>query len=242
MNPYSYSDESTYGGGGFAADAELSSRMGFIRRTYTHVFGGILAFILLEVMYFKSGFADSAVQVLAGGRGAWLIALGLFMGVSWLATKWAQSDVSIQKQYLGLGLYIFAESIIFIPILWMASRFYPNAIPTAAFLTMVVFGSLTFMVFVTKKDFSFMRGALTIGGLIAMGLIVASLIFGFDLGIMFAGAMVLLLSGYILYDTSNILHHYRTDQHVCAALALFGSVATLFFYMLRLVMYFADGD
>jgi FtsH-binding integral membrane protein len=48
--------------------------------------------------------------------------------------------------------------------------------------------------------------------------------------------MIVLASGYILYDTSNVLHRYRTDQHVAAALALFASVAILFWYVLRLFM------
>jgi FtsH-binding integral membrane protein len=48
--------------------------------------------------------------------------------------------------------------------------------------------------------------------------------------------MILLASGYILYDTSNVLHHYRTDQYVAASLALFAAVALLFWYVLRLLM------
>jgi FtsH-binding integral membrane protein len=52
--------------------------------------------------------------------------------------------------------------------------------------------------------------------------------------------MIGLMSGYILYDTSNVMHHYRTDQHVAASLALFASVATLFWYVIRLLMSLSD--
>jgi hypothetical protein len=45
-----------------------------------------------------------------------------------------------------------------------------------------------------------------------------------------------LASGYILYDTSNVLHHYRIGQHVAASLALFAAVALMFWYMIQLVM------
>jgi FtsH-binding integral membrane protein len=69
-----------------------------------------------------------------------------------------------------------------------------------------------------------------------MAAIVCAIIFGFSLGIFFSLAMVVLASGYILYDTSNVLHHYRTDQHVAAALALFASVALLFWYVLQILM------
>lgn len=235
MNQHAWADEGF--GGGFAADAQLSDRMAFIRRTYLHVFGAILAFIGLETLYFATPVGQQ-IAVLIGPN--WWMALLAFIFVSWIAERWAHSGASTQKQYLGLALYVFAESIIFVPLLFIAQMQGDSIIPTAAFLTMVVFGSLTFLVFVTKKDFSFLRSLLFVGSIAALGIIFASMIFSFNLGIVFVGAMVLLLCGFILYDTSNILHHYRTDQHVGAALALFGSIATLFWYMIRLVMIFAD--
>ena len=68
-------------------------------------------------------------------------------------------------------------------------------------------------------------------GIVALGVIVLSMFMGFNLGIIFVAAMLLLAGGYILYDTSNILHHYRIGQHVAASLALFASVALMFWYM-----------
>jgi hypothetical protein len=62
------------------------------------------------------------------------------------------------------------------------------------------------------------------------------MIFGFQLGIVFIAAMIVMASGYILYDTSNVLHHYRIGQHVAASLALFASVALLFWYLVQLLM------
>jgi FtsH-binding integral membrane protein len=75
-----------------------------------------------------------------------------------------------------------------------------------------------------------------VGGFVALGIIVVSMIFGFNLGTIFAGAMALFASVAILYNTSNIIHHYRTDQYVSAALSLFASVALLFWYILRIFM------
>ena len=66
-----------------------------------------------------------------------------FMGASWLAQTWAQSDSSPGMQYMGLGLYVVAEAIIFLPLLIVAERFMPQAIPTAGILTLAVFGGLT---------------------------------------------------------------------------------------------------
>jgi FtsH-binding integral membrane protein len=69
----------------------------------------------------------------------------------------------------------------------------------------------------------------------SLGLIVASILFGFGLGLWFSVAMVVVAAAAILYHTSAILRTYRTDQHVAAALALFADVALLFYYVLRIV-------
>jgi FtsH-binding integral membrane protein len=107
----------------------------------------------------------------------------------------------------------------------------------AGVMTVAIFGVMTAIVFITAKDFSFLRTTLMIGGFVALGVVVLSAFFGgFSLGYLFIGAMILLACGYILYDTSNVMHHYRTDQHVSAALALFASVALLFWYMIQLFM------
>ena len=111
-----------------------------------------------------------------------------------------------------------------------------DVIPKAALVTLFIFAGLTSAVFITKKDFSFLRSFLVIGGFIAMGIIVCGILFGFNLGTWFAGAMAIFASVAILYSTSNVMKHYRTDQHVAAALSLFSSVALLFWYILRIFM------
>ena len=102
--------------------------------------------------------------------------------------------------------------------------------------TLALFGGLTAVVFVTRKDFSFLRSILLFGGLAALGLIVVAVVFQFALGPIFTYAMIALACGYILYHTSNVLHHYRIGQHVAASLALFASVALLFWYILQLFL------
>ncbi len=81
-----------------------------------------------------------------------------------------------------------------------------------------------------------MGNFLKIAFLVAFGVIVCSFIFGFTLGLVFSGAMALLAAGAVLYTTSNILHQYHPGQHVAAALALFSSIALLFWYVLQIVM------
>jgi FtsH-binding integral membrane protein len=121
--------------------------------------------------------------------------------------------------------------------LWVAQRFAgPQVIPSAALITGVMFSGLTAVVLFTRKDFSFLRSVLMFAGFAALGMIVVAAIFNFELGVIFTCALIALACGYILYDTSNVLHHYRTDQYVAASLALFASVILLFYYVLRLLM------
>lgn len=215
-----------------------------IRRTYAHLAGAILAFVGIEALLLNGLSEDQQKYILhaMGGYG-WLVVMLAFMGASWLAQTWAQSDSSPGMQYMGLGLYVVAEAVIFLPLLIIANHFVDKTvIPTAAVLTLAVFGGLTLSVFVTKKDYSALRPILCVGSLIALGVIVAGVLLGFSLGLFFSFAMVALMSGYILYYTSQVMLHYRTDQHVAAALALFAAVATLFWYILRIVMAFSSRD
>ena len=61
-------------------------------------------------------------------------------------------------------------------------------------------------------------------------------IFGFNLGTWFSVGMVGLAGAAILYDTSNVLHHYPEDRYVAAALELFASMALMFWYVLQLFL------
>ena len=223
-----------------AADAGVSERASFIRKTYLHLAGAVLAFMALEYVLLNLPGVGDAVALVLGNRFGWLVVLGAFMGVSYIANSWAMSGSSPGMQYLGLGLYVVAQAVIFVPLLYVAQIFEANnnvnVIGTAGALTAIVFAGLTAIVFISGADFSFLRTTLLLGGLVAMGVIVCSIVFGFNLGIVFIGAMLLLMCGYILYDTSNVLHHYQIGQHVAAALALFASVALMLWYMVQLVM------
>lgn len=227
----------TYLNGTLVAGAPADVRAQFIRRTYAHLAGAILAFVLLEAMLFQTGFPELMMGLLATSSYSWLIVLGAFMGVSYMADRWAQSDVSVNTQYAGLGLYVVAQAIIFVPLLYMAATFSgPDVIVSAGLITLLLFTGLTFTVLTTKKDFSFLGGFLKIAFFIALGVIVASILFGFNLGVLFASVMVLVAGASILYNTSNVLHRYNPNQHVAASLTLFASVALLFWYILRIFM------
>ena len=227
-----------------AAEAPTSERAGFIRQTYLHLAGAVLAFVGLEAVLLNLPITDDLVaNLMMRGQWAWLIVLGLFIGTAYIANAWASSSSSVGMQYAGLGLYVAAQAVIFVPLLWMAQNFGgPQIIPMAGMLTVVIFTGLTAIVFITGADFSFLRTALMVGGFAALAVILFAVIFGFQLGLIFAGAMIALAAGYILYDTSNVLHHYRIGQHVAASLALFASVALMFYYLVILVMSLTGRD
>ncbi|MBC8355933.1 MAG: US12 family protein [Planctomycetes bacterium] len=229
-----------------AALADEWERTTFIRRTYTHLLGAIGVFVFLETLIFTmvpEATLDNMMRTMMGGRWNWLIVLGAFMVVSWVARSWAQSSASASMQYLGLGAYIVAEAVIFVPLLYIAQKFAPGAIQAAGIMTAVVFTGLTAVVLTTKADFSWMGKYLALAGIAALGLIICGCFFqGLPLGMWFSGAMVVLAAGYILYDTSNVLHHYRTNQHVAASLALFASVALLFWYILQILISLSGRD
>jgi FtsH-binding integral membrane protein len=212
----------------------VGARAQFIARTYNHLMGSIVVFVGIQLLLFGSGLAETIAQTML--QGSWLLVLGAFMVVSWMASRVAANSESMGAQYAALGGFIVAEAIVFVPLLYVADSTAPGVIQSAAVVTLLGFAGLTAVVFVTRKDFSFMRGMLMFGGVLAMVAIVSALLFGFELGTWFSVAMVGFAGGAILYDTSNVLHHYPEDRHVAAALALFASVALLFWYVLRLFM------
>jgi FtsH-binding integral membrane protein len=229
MNNYT----STFGN--TVAEAMPADRATFIRKTYIHLAGAIVAFIGLEAYLMVSGMGLAITQTMLGTKWGWLLVLLAFMGVSMLANWWASSQTSKTMQYLGLGLYTVAEAIIFAPLLWYAQvRAGSSVIVEAGVVSIGLFLGITAVVFLTKKDFSFLGPILMIGGFVALGAIVASIAFGFTLGTLFAFIMVAFAGASILYETSNVMNRYNTDQHVAASLSLFASVALLFWYILRI--------
>lgn len=229
-NPYAVSSYT------FADQAAADERAGFIAKTYAHLAGAIALFIALEAVLLNLPGIENLVGLMVGTRFGWLVVLGLFMGVSMIADRWARSAISPATQYWGLGLYVVAEAVIFVPLLFIARALDANIIPLAGVTTLVLFGVLTAIVMVTRHDFSFLRTILMFGGFGALGLIVVSILFNFTLGPIFTYGMIVFACGYILYDTSNVLHHYRIGQHVAAALALFASLALLFWYIVRVFL------
>ena len=236
----SYSPES-YERDFLATNASADTRASFLQKVYTHVFASVVLMFGLIALFANTigpAFAGFAFQ-------SWWLVLLTFMGVSWVAQKMAMSQASRGMQYAGLGLYTLAEALILTPLVTVAisfPQFGADLVYQAMLLTALTFGGLTAVVFYTGANFSFLKGFLGIAFFAVMGLIAVSLIFGLNLGTWFSVAMVALLAVNILYQTSTIRDEFPTDAYVAAALWLVGSIATLFFYILQILMAFAGDD
>ena len=213
------------------AEATDAERATFYKHTYGHVAGGVLVFVLIESLMLKSEPLVNFMLSLTQGY-LWLALLAGFMGITWVAQKMAYGSVSKSKQYLGYFLYIIAEALIFVPMLYIALNYGGTyVIKQAAVVTGGLFIGLSAIVFLTKADFSVLRGAF-----LAIGLVVAGILFGFDLGLWFSVGMCALAGGAILYNTHQLKYQFGTQQYVASALSLFASLMLLFWYILRIFM------
>jgi uncharacterized protein len=215
------------------SELAIEDRSNFIWRCYAHVVGAILAFAGVELYLFQSGIAAAIAEPMFNN---WLLVLGGFMLASWGATHVAHRVQSKQAQYAALAAFVVIEALIFAPLLYIAGTMKAGIIDSAAGVTILGSVGLIATAMITRKDFSFLRGLLVWGGILAMVGIVASLLFGFALGTWFSVAMIGFAGAAVLYDTSNIMHHYPEDKYVAASMALFASIALMFWYILRLFM------
>lgn len=227
---------------GAVATLGVSDRVSFLRKTYGLLGVSLIAFavICFGMMRFTPEMSIKWSSWALSGFN-WLLVVGLFVGVGMISERLAASETSRGLQYLGLAIGIVAYGFLFQPLLWMVFIKLgvsggASLITQAGLITLAIFIGLTLTVFLTKKDFSFLRGALMIGSFAALGVIIASILFGFSLGGVFAGVMILLMAGYVLFQTSLVMSHFPPTAHVAAALMLFSTVATLFWYVIRLLM------
>jgi uncharacterized protein len=207
-------------------------RAAFVSRTYHHLLVAVLLFTGIEILLFRSGLAYPMAEAMLGV--SWLLVLGGFVVAGFVFRGMAERATSPGTQYLALGGYVLAQAIIFVPLLVIAEYTASGVIASAALTTLIGFTGLTGIAVTSGKDFSFLGGLMKWGGVVALALIVGGVAFGFNLGTYFSVAMIGLAGAAILYETSRVLNHYPEDKHVAAAVALFASVALMFWYVLSI--------
>ena len=128
------------------------------------------------------------------------------------------------------------------PILYRYLSVNPSIVVQALVMTAITFFALTAYVIISRKDFSFMSGFLMTGLIVVVlsGIINMFFMQSTMLQLVTSGASVLLFSGFILYDTSNIIRYYGTDEHVSATLALYLDILNLFIALLSILGIMSD--
>jgi FtsH-binding integral membrane protein len=244
---------------GAVATQGVSDRVTFLRKTYAHLGGALVAFALVTAAIMKYATSLSLKMAGVGSQGmmGFVFVLIAFVAINYFAQKLAMSESSRGLQYVGLGVAVVLWSFIAQPIIWFTVLKFGNSdalmrtadgglemalspraalvLGEATIVTLAIFLGLTLTVFITKKDFTFLRGMLSVATFALIGIGLASMLFGFDIGMIYSGLVIALMAGYILYQTSLILGYFRPTQFVAAALMLFTSVVTLFIQVLNIL-------
>lgn len=222
-NPFDYSSEPMS-----VAQGSAEARMEFLRKTYSLFLAGILMAIVAGAVTLN---VDSILSLALTILRVPLLAIALIFGLSMGAQAVSRTE---GLNYVALFGFTGFMGFLFAPILAM----YGGPLVTqAGVLAAVIFGSLTAYVFITKKDFSFMGGILFVGmiALIAGGLLNVFWFKSAGAGYWMAWVSLFLFSGFVLYDTSQIVHRYDSRGYVSAALSLFIDFFNIFMALLRIL-------
>jgi FtsH-binding integral membrane protein len=209
-------------------------RSAFMGRVYTRLVIGVAAFVLLEAFLFTSGIAYAITAAVV--QTSWLLVLGGFMIVSWLANSIALRASGPGSQWGGYLLLVAANALIFAPMLVIAELQVPGVVATAGQYAVVAFIILSVIAHRSARDFTWLGASLRWFGVLALAGIVIAVLTGASLGSWFSLAMIGFAGAAILYETQVILREVPPGRETVAAMSLFSSLALLFWYLLRLFM------
>lgn len=211
-----------------ASEVSVSERVGFIRKVYALFFAATL---------FAIGGAVLGISfpplMRAAAQHPWIM---FFLMIGGVIAAQAVRHVPVVNLF-ALFAFTTLTGVIISPLLYIVGQTNPNSIVQAGILTVGIFGGLTAYVFLSNRDFSFLRGMVTVGLIVVIlaglcnALFVGSLGFSFAISI----AVLLLFSGFVLYDTSNIIRRYPTNEYVAGALDLYLDAFNMFLALLRIL-------
>jgi FtsH-binding integral membrane protein len=208
------------------AFASADVRAAFIRKVYSLFFVSILVTVFVGAICAEPSIAPTMLGI---------------MPILWIGTFLCVLALSFMRRASGLNLfllYLFAalQGAILGPYLSLLNQAAPGVPAQAAILTATVFAGLTMYAFVSGKDFSFLGGMLFVALIV---LVVAGfLLFFFHspaLYLLYSVAGVLIFCGWILYDTSRIIHRLQPGEEVVGAVSLYLDLLNLFLFILRLM-------
>ncbi|HHL45568.1 MAG TPA: Bax inhibitor-1/YccA family protein [Gammaproteobacteria bacterium] len=169
-----------------------------------------------------------------------IITLVGYFGLLFLTSKFRNSGLGILCVFALTGFMGYTLGPILNQYLALANG--PSMVMTALGGTGAIFLGLSAYALTTRKDFSFMGGFLMVGILVAFLGGLGAFFFEMPLlSLAVSGMFVLLMSGLILYETSNIIHGGETN-YIMATVTLYISIYNLFLSLLHLLTAFSDGD
>ncbi len=209
-------------------------RSAFMGRVYARLVAGVAAFVLIETYLFTSGLAVAITEFVFST--SWLLILGGFMIVSWLSNSLTMRASSPAAEWGGYLLLVAANALIFAPMLVIAELQVPGTVAAAGQYAVGGFVILSVIAHRSARDFTWLGATLRWFGVLALVAIVLAVLTGFALGTWFSLAMIGFAGAAILYETQVILRETPPGRETAAAMALFSSLALLFWYVLRLLM------
>jgi uncharacterized protein len=212
-----------------------TTKKAFLLKTYLHLFLGLVLFAGFSALLYNLGLGNLMLRLFSVPFMGFVV-FGLFIAASTVAQNLAFIKSNKAIQYLGLSTYALVEAIFFAPLILIVSSV-PELLLLGIGVTTILFAALTLVALFSGKDFSFLRSILTYASIVVFGLILISFVFPALLsGIWFAGFMILLTGGYILYDTSKILREFDDEQYIGAAVMLLASFLLLLWYVIRFLL------
>jgi modulator of FtsH protease len=198
-----------------------------IKNTYmllskTLIFSGVLAYLSIA-MNASHGIAFAAT----------LIGIGLL----WFALPRTQNSAAgIPVIFAVTGLLGFGLG----PMLSYYLSVNPNIVMLAMGGTGTIFLGLSGYALSTRKDFSFMGGFIFVGMLVAIGAMLLNIFLGIPaLALAVSAAVIMIMSGFILYQTSALIHGGETN-YIAATAGLFLSILNIFTSLLHILGAFGD--
>ncbi len=210
-----------------AAEASVAERMGFVRKVYALFFVATL----FAVGGVALGLSFPPVLSFAFQH-PWIMLFVMLGGVMGAQAVRHVPGVNLAALFGFTTL----TGVVISPLMYIVGRDNPSSIIQAGVLTIGIFGGLTAYVFISKKDFSFLRGMVTTGLIVIVVAALLNIFLGSSaLGFAVAAASILLFAGFVLYDTSNIIRRYPTNEYVAGALSLYLDAFNIFLALIRIL-------
>ncbi len=198
-------------------------------------------YLLLSMTLLFSAVTAAAAMALNLPHPGVIITLVGYFGLLFLTTKFSNSALGLVFVFALTGFMGMTLG----PILNMYIHAYANGdqlVLTALGGTGVIFLGLSAYALTTRKDFSFMAGFLVVGVMVAFFAGLAALLFSVPaLSLAVSAMFILLMSGMILFQTSEIIHGGETN-YILATVSLYVSIYNLFTSLLQLLGVFGGDD